>query len=181
MSPPPSIRVDTIPEEGLPLELSLDDAWLAQVLTDANMRVTPATHGAARIRLDRADDDVIVSGTVKSVVTAECVACLEDVSLPVEAEFTLVLSPAASQKARRPNEEVELTSDELDTDLFENDTVDLSHWLREQLMLAAPLHPRHEGDCPRPLTPPNVPTVNGGLEREIDPRLAPLMKLAKKE
>jgi uncharacterized metal-binding protein YceD (DUF177 family) len=48
-------------------------------------------------------------------------------------------------------------------------------------MLAAPLHPRHEGDCPRPLTPPNVPTVNGGLEREIDPRLAPLMKLAKKE
>ncbi len=179
MTPPPSIRVETIPEEGLSLELPLDPAWLTSVLADAQMRPTPGTHGVARVRLDPSGRDVIVSGSLTASVTAECVACLEDVALPVEAEFTLVLSPAAQQKARRPHEEVELTSDELDADVYEDDTIDLSHWLREQVLLAAPVHPRHEGDCPRPLTP--TTPVDEGAGREIDPRLAPLMKLTKKE
>jgi uncharacterized metal-binding protein YceD (DUF177 family) len=179
MTPPPSIRVETIPEEGLQLELSLDPAWLTSVLADAQMRPAGDKPGRARVRLDLAEKDVIVSGTVKATLAAACVACLEDVTVPVEGEFTLVLSPAASQRAHKPHEEVELTSDELDTDVFENDTIDLSHWLREQILLAAPVHPRHEGECPRPLIP-DAPK-NGGSQREIDPRLAPLMKLTRKE
>lgn len=179
MTSPPSIRAETIPEEGLQLELSLDASWLTEVLADAEMRPASGTHGAARVRLDLSEKDVIVSGSVKATLTAECVACLEEVTLPVEGEFTLVLSPASSQKAHKPHEEVELTSDELDTDVYEDDTIKLSHWLREQILLAAPVHPRHEGECPRPLIP-NAPT-NGGSAREIDPRLAPLMKLTRKE
>lgn len=179
MTVPPSIRIETIPEEGLSLELPLDAAWLSTVLADASMRATPGVSSKARVRLDLSDKDVIFSGSVHVALTAECVACLEEVALTASDEFTLVLSPAASQRARRPNEEVELTADELDTDVYTDDTIDLSHWLREQILLAAPVHPRHEGDCPRPLSP-TVP-VNGGTVREIDPRLAPLMKLAKKE
>lgn len=179
MTSPPSIRIESIPEEGLQLELSLDTSWLTSVLADAQMAPAAGKHGVARVRLDLSEKDVIVSGSVKASLTAACVACLEDVTLPVEGEFTLVLSPASSQRARKPNEEVELTSDELDTDVYEDDTIQLSHWLREQILLAAPVHPRHEGDCPRPLIT-TAPT-NGGTPREIDPRLAPLMKLTRKE
>ncbi len=179
MTPPPSIHVETIPEEGLSLELSLDGEWLSTVLADAQMRTVEGTHPKARLRLDRTDGDVIVSGSFTASALAECVACLEDVAVPVDGEFTLVLSPSSKQKGHKPHEEVELTSDELDADYYEGDAINLSHWLREQVLLAAPVHPRHEGDCPRPLIP-NAPK-NGGTPREIDPRLAPLMKLTRKE
>lgn len=174
MTPPPSIRVENIPEEGLQLELALDAAWLARVLADADLKPAPGAHASARVRLDRDGRDVIVSGDLRARVTAPCVACLEDVELPVETEFQLVLSPAAGEKARK-HTEVELTSDELDTDVYADDTIDLSHWLREQLILEAPVHPRHEGDCPTPLRP--AQPENGAAERAIDPRLAPLKKL----
>ncbi len=174
MSPPPTIRVDTIPEEGLSLKLALDVAWLAQVLGDAEMKPGEGPH-SADLRLDLDGRDVIVSGTFATRVKASCVACLEDIELPVSAEFQLMLSPAASAKAHRAHEEVELTTGELDVDVYTDDAIDLSHWLREQILLEAPVHPRHEGDCPRPLH--TTPSPNGGSERAIDPRLAPLLKL----
>ncbi len=175
MKPPPTIRVDSIPEEGLTLDLALEPAWLAAVLSDAEMRPAEAPAGRASVRLDVDGRDVIVSGSFSLRVVGACVACLEDVELPVAASFQLVLSPAEAAAKRRPHEEVELTSDELDADLYEGGVIDLSHWLREQVLLEAPVHPRHEGDCPKALEPPRA--ANGGAARDIDPRLAPLLKL----
>jgi uncharacterized metal-binding protein YceD (DUF177 family) len=180
MQPPPTVSVDTIPEEGTSLALALDSAWLSQVFADAAMRPVEGSRASAKLRLDRDGADVIVSGTVKARVAADCVACLEPVELPVETEFQLVLSPAAKAPARRPGEEVELSAGELDADFYTDGQVDLAHWLREQLLLEAPVHPRHEGDCPRALlTNPTTPAPNGGAERAVDPRLAPLLKFRK--
>lgn len=177
MQPPPTVTVDSIPEEGLPLTLALDPAWLAGVLADASMKPVEGTHAGAKLRLDRDGDDVTVSGTLKARVAAECVACLEPVELPIETEFQLHLSPAAKARPRRPGEEVELSPDELDADHYADGKVELAHWLREQLLLEAPVHPRHEGDCPHALIPTTTPVPNGGAERPVDPRLAPLLKL----
>lgn len=174
MSPPPTIRVDAIPEEGLSLALALDPAWLAQVLGDTEMTPAEGAHGA-KLRLDLDGRDVILSGSIETRVKAACVACLEDIEVPVATEFQLVLSPAASAKTHRAHEEVELSASELDADVYTDDAIDLSHWLREQILLEAPVHPRHEGDCPKPLR--TTPSPNGGTERTIDPRLAPLLKL----
>ena len=63
MSPPPTIRIDSIPEEGLSLELALDPAWLTQVLSDTEMTPADGAH-VAKLRLDLDGRDVIVSGTV---------------------------------------------------------------------------------------------------------------------
>jgi uncharacterized metal-binding protein YceD (DUF177 family) len=180
MTPPPVIRVDSIPEEGLSMELPFAEDWLASVLADANMRVVNGTHSGAKIRLDADGSDVILSGSTRTHVMAECVACLEDVRLLVTEEFQRHLSPMASAKSRKANEEVELSSDELDVDYYADDAIELAHWLREEILLAAPVHPRHEGDCPRPLTVTSNPTNEGAI-REIDPRFAPLMKLARKD
>lgn len=175
MQPPPAITVDSIPDDGLNLTLALDPAWLTEVLSDAGMKPVAGTHAGAQLRLDRDGKDVIVSGTLKARVVAECVACLEPVELPIAAEFQLVLSPASAAKARKPGEEVELSPSELDADYYTDGTIQLSHWVREQLLLEAPVHPRHEGDCPHALTP--TPVQIGGGERPVDPRLAPLLKL----
>jgi len=177
MQPPPAITVDSIPDDGLNLTLALDPAWLTEVLSDAGMKPVEGTHPGAQLRLDRDGSDVIVSGTLKVRVVADCVACLEPVELPIAAEFQLVLEPASKAKAHKPGEEVELSPSELDADYYTDGTIQLSHWVREQLLLEAPVHPRHEGDCPRALTLTPTPVQNGGGERPVDPRLAPLLKL----
>lgn len=179
MRPPPTISIDQIPEsEGLSLELTLDPAWLAEVLADTEVAPT-GEPGHARLRLDAEGRDVTVSGEFSLRVRAECVACLEPVELPVGTGFQLNLEPASARAAARAAlpDEVELTSDELDVDEYQDDRVDLAHWLREQVLLEVPLHPRHPEECPTPLRV-EAQTSN---EPTIDPRLMPLLKLSPKK
>jgi uncharacterized metal-binding protein YceD (DUF177 family) len=177
MQAPPTIAVDSIPEEGLSLTLALDPAWIASVLADAAMKPVGHARHSAKLRLDREGVDVVVSGDVSTRAVAECVACLEDVEVAIEASFHLVLSPASKAPAHRPGEEVELSASELDADYYTEGQIDLAHWLREQVLLEAPVHPRHAGECPHALlSKPTPDAPDGGAERPVDPRLAPLLK-----
>jgi uncharacterized metal-binding protein YceD (DUF177 family) len=180
MKSPPSIRVESIPEEGLTLTLALDTAWLASVLSAADMRPADDVHASARIRLDENRREVIVSGDVACTAIATCGACLEDMALALGSTFQLVLEPAEAKRPPAHPTDVELSASELDADVYDDGTIDLAHWLREQILLEAPVYPRHEGTCPRPLVSTTTPT-HEGTTRSIDPRLAPLLTLSRKE
>lgn len=175
----PVIHIDQIPPgEGLSLDLTLDPSWLASVLEGTELAPAPGRSGRARVRLDLDGRDVICSGDFSLRVAAECVACLKPVELDVGSTFQLLLEPAGKRVSKAgPHDEVELTADELDVDEYHDDKIDLAHWLREQVLLEVPSHPRHPEECPEPLRfdapAPNEPT--------IDPRLMPLMKFAQKK
>lgn len=179
MSAPPVIPIDQIPQgEGLSLDLALDASWLATVLEGTELAPTPGEKGRAKLRLDLDGRDVICSGDFSLRVRAECVACLKPVDLEVASTFQLLLEPAGKRVSKAgPNDEVELTADELDVDEYHDDRIDLAHWLREQVLLEVPSHPRHPEECPEPIRleapAPNEPT--------IDPRLMPLLKFAQKK
>ncbi len=180
MKPPPTLKVERIPEEGLELEIPFDPAWLGEVLASAELAPAPGREGGARVRVDLDRRSVILSGRFDTAATATCVACLEPVEIALGAEFTLMLEPATpavnvAQRGAAPDER-ELTPDELDVDTYEDGEVDLARWLREQVVLEAPVHPRHEGDCPTPLNAPHAD--HGAADAAADdPRLAPLRRL----
>lgn len=179
---PPTISIQSIPEEGLSLDMALSHGWLRNILEGSS--VAPAAgEGRASVRLDLHKLEVTLSGTADLSVVGECVACLEPVTLPVHAEFQLVLMPGARRARTRPHEEIELTADELDVDYYEDDSIDLAQWLRQEVLLETPLHPRHTGDCPHALVSPDSVTEAEeiAVEKPVDPRLLPLMKFAKKE
>lgn len=179
MSPPPTLHRDQIPDDvGLDLELDFDPSWLGEVLSAAQLAPVPERAGGARVRLDRDGANVLLTGSFETAARGECVACLEPVDTALSGTFTLHLEPEAPRTAK-PGEEVELTEGELDVDTYDGERVVLADWLREQVLLEAPVHPRHEGACPHPLQVPvtKTPETAGA----IDPRLRPLLKLAKKE
>lgn len=189
MSAPPVLTFDSIPtEEGLSLDLVLDPAWAGTVFAGTDFEA--AGPGEAALRLDVDGRDVTLSGNFALPATAECVACLERFPLRLAGEFTLVLEPAEKargrQAAKGSGSEVELTRDELDTDVYSDGKIDLAHWLREQILLEAPVHPRHEGECPRPLVAPDAKASGGHLSDRlveastVDPRLAPLLSFVTK-
>ncbi len=156
--------------------LPLEAEWLDLVLDGTDLRPELPARGTARVRLDLNGRDVLLTGDFEARVVATCVACLDDVGITLSSPFTLHLEPLppavnAPGSARAPGD-VELTRDELDVDYYTDHAIDLSHWLREQLLLEAPVHPRHEGDCPTALVSPPI-AADG--QRPVDPRLAPLL------
>lgn len=175
---PPVILFDRIPDDGLQQELVLDEAWLAEVLGAAALMTVPGAPGSASVRLDKDGRNVFLSGRFEVTAQTDCVACLERMTLGLTADLVLHLEPAGSAKPGKvAHEEVELSRDELDVDVYTDDRIDLAHWLREAILLEAPLHPRHEV-CPVKLEMPAAPPVTRDA---IDPRLAPLARFIKKE
>jgi uncharacterized metal-binding protein YceD (DUF177 family) len=174
---PPVILFDRIPDDGLQQELVLDEAWLSEVLAETSLTTVPGVPGSASVRLDKDGRNVFLSGRFEATAQAECVACLERVTLGLGADLVLHLEPAAGGKTKATHEEVELSRDELDVDVYTDDRIDLAHWLREAILLEAPLHPRHEV-CPVKLEMPAAPPT---ARVAIDPRLAPLARFIKKE
>ncbi|MEZ4392444.1 MAG: DUF177 domain-containing protein [Polyangiales bacterium] len=179
MSAPPVITIDQIPQgEGLPLDLALDPSWLSPILEGTEVKLTAGRPARASVRLDLDGRDVILSGSLSLHVDAECVACLAPMQVELESEFQLLLEPAGKHKARPgAPDEVELSSGELDVDEYQNDRIDLARWLREQILLEVPAHPRHPEECPEPLRV----EAPAPIEPTIDPRLMPLMKFAEKK
>lgn len=178
MSAPPVITIDQIPQgEGLSLDLTLDPSWLGPLLEETEVRLDANSPARASVRLDLDQRDVIVSGSLSFRVSAECVACLAPISLDLGAEFQLLLEPARRGAKGAAQDEVELSTGELDVDEYHDDRVDLAHWLREQVMLEVPAHPRHPDDCPEPLRV--LPAA--ASEPTVDPRLRPLLRFAEKK
>jgi uncharacterized metal-binding protein YceD (DUF177 family) len=176
--PLPTIHLNEVPEDGLTVEATLDAAWLRSALVETGYEPASDPAGRATLRLDKHGRDVLLSGTVDAKLTSACVRCLTGVPLDVHAEFTLNLEPATTRPHPGRKEEVELTADELDVDVYENDRIDLGHWVREQILLEAPAYPTCPERCAEPI---EVPQPNP-IERDaIDPRLAPLKKLTNKE
>ncbi|MBK6529613.1 MAG: DUF177 domain-containing protein [Deltaproteobacteria bacterium] len=175
---PPVILFDRIPDDGLQQELVLDEAWLTGVFEGTGLMTVPGAPGHASVRLDKDKRNVFMSGRFEVTAQTDCVACLERMTFTMSADLVLHLEPAGSTKpGKAVHEEVELSRDELDVDVYTDDRIDLAHWLREAILLEAPLHPRHEV-CPVKLEMPAAPP----LARDgIDPRLAPLARFIKKE
>lgn len=175
---PPVILFDRIPDDGLQQELVLDEAWLTGVYEGTGLMTVAGAPGHASVRLDKDGRNVFLSGRFEVTAQTDCVACLERMTLTMSADLVLHLEPAGSTKpGKAAHEEVELSRDELDVDVYTDDRIDLAHWLREAILLEAPLHPRHEV-CPVKLEMPAVaPLARDG----IDPRLAPLARFIKKE
>ena len=91
------------------------------------------------LRLEAVMEGVLVSGTVRGRAAGECVRCLDDVSLEVEAELQeLFVYPG-----RTPAGE-----DDEDLREFEDDLIDLEPALRDAVVLALPFQPVCREDCP---------------------------------
>ncbi len=174
------VAIDEIPEDtGLALDEPLDASWLKTALEGSGFEANASAEGPrghVALRLDRQQGrEVLLTGTARATLDTTCVRCLETLTVAVVAEFTLHLEPRpAVDPNAKLRDEAELTADELDVDYFDDDDIDVPHFVREQLLLEAPAYPRHEHDCALPGASTTAPPEGGGPR--IDPRLAPLQK-----
>lgn len=132
------------------------------------------------LRMEAVMEGVLVTGTVRAQLTAECSRCLDLLSEDLEAEY--------QELYRYPDGEDESTEsdeDQADADedyYLEGDLLDLGPVVRDAVVLALPLSPLCGPDCPGLCAECGVKLAEAepdhGHGERIDPRWEKLRKLA---
>ena len=101
------------------------------------------------LRLESVMEGVLVTGTARAPLEGECVRCLEPLEQELEADFQEMFSyPDADDRSRASAEPADDAEDEEDTLFLEDGLFDLEPVLRDAVVLALPLQPVCQDDCP---------------------------------
>ncbi|MEV0372647.1 YceD family protein [Streptomyces sp. NPDC050636] len=100
------------------------------------------------LRLESVMDGVLVTGTARATVKGECVRCLEPLERELDADFQELFAYPDADARTRPAESDDDAEDEEDTLFIEDDLFDLEPVLRDTVVLALPLQPVCQDDCP---------------------------------
>ncbi|MCQ8768683.1 YceD family protein [Streptomyces telluris] len=101
------------------------------------------------LRLESVMEGVLVTGTARAPLTGECVRCLEPLERELEVDFQEMYSyPDADDRSRPADTGDDAEEDEEDMLFLEADLLDLEPVLRDAVVLALPLQPVCQDDCP---------------------------------
>ena len=162
------IRVSELPDDGFSVD---ETAFSASPYGDASWELE-----RLRLQIDKDGDEVDVRGEVRASVPLMCGRCAEGFTARVTADVDLRFAPRPARV-----DGAELGRDDLDTDFYVDDQIDLSRVIETETTLALPMKPLCDPGC-RGLCP--VCGVNRNLnpcacaERAPDPRLAVLKTFA---
>ncbi|MFF0018238.1 YceD family protein [Streptomyces sp. NPDC005374] len=104
------------------------------------------------LRLESVMEGVLVTGTARALAKGECVRCLEPLELELEADFQEMFSyPDADDRGRvkaEPVGDAEDSAEDEDRLFIEDGLFDLEPVLRDAVVLALPMQPVCQDDCP---------------------------------
>ena len=145
------INIARLKDAGLDFDLTLGEDWFKRwQKEDPDLEFAGPGSLTGRVHLERHGHDILVRGHLEGILQLNCSRCLTQFSLPVEADFDLLLAPAPD---RMGETDEELSKSDLDRDFYTGETVNLESILREQVLLTLPLKPlcaeACKGICPR--------------------------------
>lgn len=134
--------------------LEIEDRWplagfsrLAESLSAVPVDETVAWQAGARLRpVTGGEPERWLHLQARTTVPLQCQRCLGPLAQPIEVDRRF-LFVADEDEAERLDEESE------DDVLVLQPRLNLAELLEDELILALPIVPRHEGDCPEPLRP----------------------------
>jgi uncharacterized protein len=91
------------------------------------------------LRLEAVMEGVLVSGTARAPLTGECARCLDPVTLSIEVDFQELFVYSDTRSGESAEE---------DEFRLEGDLIDLEPVVRDAMVLALPLSPLCQDDCP---------------------------------
>ncbi len=169
-------RIEDIPPEGREEQYIWEENELADRLGLEKKRifrfVSPIT---IRLRLSRSGSSILMKSRISAKTEWLCARCLETFAMDLTSEFTTSLKP------KPPDfhipEDIELTREDLETEFYEGDEIEVSYLVKDQILLTLPQKAVCREEC-RGLCPRCGKNLNREVchckEDTVDPRLAPL-------
>jgi len=125
------------------------------------------------LRLEAVMEGVLVTGEASAALEGECVRCLEPIEDEVEVTFQELFVYDDGRDA-------ELSEDDDEVSMLQDDLLDLEPLLRDAIVLALPFQPLCSDDCPGLCAECGARLAddpNHSHEAPIDPRWAALTEL----
>jgi uncharacterized metal-binding protein YceD (DUF177 family) len=185
------IPIHHLDAHGRDYVFALDQAWLDGVLQGTGVRGdATAEHGAVQVHAQRNGREILVHGKAHARLVTECGRCLKDFPLEVACDLAALFAPSEARvRASEDDEELDdIDPERPDREFYSGEQVVIDELVRDYLLLEIPMQPRCDlgWSCPNLDVPEQmrggegVHSQSSGEDR-IDPRLIPLMKLAKGE
>jgi uncharacterized metal-binding protein YceD (DUF177 family) len=185
------IPVQHLDSQGKDYVFALDQAWLDQAFQGTGVRGDAVgQRGEVAVHAQRNGAEILVHGKAQARLVTECGRCLQDLALEVACDLAALYAPSAGATAAGVDDDEldDIDPDEPDRELYSGDQVVIDALVRDYLLLEIPMQPRCDlgWSCPNLDLPEHMRGADGihsqdaGGER-IDPRLLPLIKLAKGE
>ncbi len=148
------VQLSDIGEKGIEVSFELDKDQLNGLIMDPQEEYRGAGQGLkVHLRLDRADDVILVKGRFVAEVGYDCSRCAAELSSHLDAPLEAVLMPAPVAARGGDEEEIELVAEDLDVTFYEGVEVDLHQIVREAIFLEVPSYPscgiEPQEDCER--------------------------------
>jgi uncharacterized metal-binding protein YceD (DUF177 family) len=183
------IPIHHLDTHGKDYVFALDQAWLDGAFQGTGVRGDAAANdGAVEVHAQRNGREILVHGKAHARLVAECGRCLKDMPLEVVCDLAALYAPAEGSAHAHGEEEADIDPDEPDREFYSGEQVAIDELVRDYLLLEIPMHPRCDlgWSCPNLDVPEHMRGADGvhsqsSGEERIDPRLMPLVKLAKGE
>lgn len=91
--------------------------------------------------------DILMQAEIKGNIIGVCSRCLEEAIIPIDTDLTIMFIPSNQQRKYAEDEEVELTSDELDVEYYKGNKIDVDYLFRESVLLSIPYSPLCKESC----------------------------------
>jgi uncharacterized protein len=151
--------------------------WIRGAVEGTNIEAA-GRDGEFEVRVSRSGTDVVVRGTITAEVIVPCARCLQPARVVVREPVSALFVPGSASSTSRQvaREEEEAPPDDADVIPYDGETVVMDDLVRDEILLGIPMIPLCSEACAgiRPETT-DGPAVGG-----IDPRLLPLLGLARK-
>lgn len=138
-------------------------------LKDDDFSVTSPIN--VKLKLVNTGSSVLVTGTLKTKVKMCCCRCLKEyeqpISIKIEEQYSKKVPSVTKHKK---DEEIELKEKDFVFEISEENIIDLSEAIRQNIIVALPIKPLCSRNC-------SVPQLEKQGRKKVDPRLAKLADL----
>jgi uncharacterized protein len=171
------LNIREIPEEGLTLDLAVDEKTVTEVLGEGSggQKFSLLSPVKAHLNLSIAGSMVRVEGSLQANLSLNCSRCLKDFTYVAGPVFSLYFVKGGENQEER---EKELAPEDLEINYLEGDILDTTDLILEQLALDLNMQPLCKKDCkglcPRCGSDLNMGSCGCKKEERIDPRFASL-------
>lgn len=146
------IYIDDIPDEGLTIKTDSDrESWLKNIVKDVEgERYSKKDKATLIVTLLNCEGNIDIRGHITVLTHPFCDRCLNMYNEEKEYPLHAVMSPLYETKRKRDrhgDQDKELVHEDLDFGFYEGDRINLSEFLREQILLAKPIKHICKEEC----------------------------------
>ncbi|MFT6399830.1 MAG: uncharacterized metal-binding protein YceD (DUF177 family) [Bradymonadia bacterium] len=147
------------------------------IVKDIDVLFRAAIEGDVELDVQKLEGMLFLRGTIRGAYEFDCARCLSSRARSLELPIHWTLIPKSTFSDPDNDQEVELTSDDMDTSFYEGEEIDLGDLAREALLLELQPVPRcgESEDCKTTFPTPNEdewPT-----KPKLDPRWGALQAM----